>query len=235
MSNNGSIIGHVGHVNVGVVGPQTRYGHESLTVDEVMADKSTGCDLCPNFEIIIDEQTPRVSKDMDYPSVFIKENKLTLLQFKEFANTLDNAIGLAANQVRKIGGRRIMSRFFARRLGPSKKSAFEIVVSPSIVKTYGDVVLEREGCLTWPGKTMDAMRYLKIDVSYWTIDGEFVERLTLGRLDSQVWQHEMDHLNGVEQNVKELKSTFVSPKEKIGRNDKCPCGSGRKYKHCCID
>ena len=22
--------------------------------------------------------------------------------------------------------------------------------------------------------------------------------------------------------------------EKIGRNDPCPCGSGRKYKHCCL-
>jgi preprotein translocase subunit SecA len=22
---------------------------------------------------------------------------------------------------------------------------------------------------------------------------------------------------------------------KIGRNDPCPCGSGKKYKHCCID
>ncbi|WP_309569181.1 SEC-C metal-binding domain-containing protein [Xanthomonas phaseoli] len=20
---------------------------------------------------------------------------------------------------------------------------------------------------------------------------------------------------------------------KVGRNDQCPCGSGRKYKHCC--
>ena len=23
--------------------------------------------------------------------------------------------------------------------------------------------------------------------------------------------------------------------KKIGRNDKCPCGSGKKYKHCCLD
>ena len=23
------------------------------------------------------------------------------------------------------------------------------------------------------------------------------------------------------------------PSSKIGRNDPCPCGSGRKYKHCC--
>ena len=24
-------------------------------------------------------------------------------------------------------------------------------------------------------------------------------------------------------------------KQKIGRNDPCPCGSGKKYKHCCMD
>jgi len=22
--------------------------------------------------------------------------------------------------------------------------------------------------------------------------------------------------------------------KKVGRNDKCPCGSGKKYKHCCL-
>jgi preprotein translocase subunit SecA len=25
----------------------------------------------------------------------------------------------------------------------------------------------------------------------------------------------------------------VGGKKKIGRNDPCPCGSGKKYKHCC--
>ena len=31
-----------------------------------------------------------------------------------------------------------------------------------------------------------------------------------------------------------LKSeTFVRDERKIGRNEKCPCGSGKKYKHCC--
>ncbi len=28
--------------------------------------------------------------------------------------------------------------------------------------------------------------------------------------------------------------TFVRPGSKIGRNDPCPCGSGRKYKACCM-
>ncbi|MDE0190599.1 MAG: SEC-C metal-binding domain-containing protein, partial [Gammaproteobacteria bacterium] len=27
--------------------------------------------------------------------------------------------------------------------------------------------------------------------------------------------------------------TFVRSERKIGRNERCPCGSGKKYKHCC--
>lgn len=27
---------------------------------------------------------------------------------------------------------------------------------------------------------------------------------------------------------------FVRPGPKIGRNDPCPCGSGKKYKKCCL-
>jgi uncharacterized protein YecA (UPF0149 family) len=28
--------------------------------------------------------------------------------------------------------------------------------------------------------------------------------------------------------------TKTSPPQKIGRNDLCPCGSGKKYKKCCM-
>lgn len=31
----------------------------------------------------------------------------------------------------------------------------------------------------------------------------------------------------------EDKKTYVRPGKKIGRNDPCPCGSGKKYKNCC--
>ena len=31
----------------------------------------------------------------------------------------------------------------------------------------------------------------------------------------------------------ELSPTTVIKKEKVGRNDPCPCGSGKKYKNCC--
>lgn len=29
--------------------------------------------------------------------------------------------------------------------------------------------------------------------------------------------------------------TFVRTEQKVGRNEPCPCGSGKKYKHCCAN
>lgn len=31
----------------------------------------------------------------------------------------------------------------------------------------------------------------------------------------------------------EIPDTPFPPTKKVGRNDPCPCGSGKKYKHCC--
>src|SRR6185437_8828625 len=31
-----------------------------------------------------------------------------------------------------------------------------------------------------------------------------------------------------------LRELAMQPKKKLGRNDACPCGSGRKYKKCCL-
>ena len=36
------------------------------------------------------------------------------------------------------------------------------------------------------------------------------------------------------ENEREKKSKEISSdNKKVGRNEKCPCGSGKKYKHCC--
>ena len=34
---------------------------------------------------------------------------------------------------------------------------------------------------------------------------------------------------------KTVKRQPVVKKAKVGRNDPCPCGSGKKYKNCCLD
>ena len=43
-------------------------------------------------------------------------------------------------------------------------------------------------------------------------------------------------LNGIaalKDGVKKVKPTPVKKEEKVGPNDPCPCGSGKKYKKCC--
>ncbi|NPV05396.1 MAG: hypothetical protein HPY67_11775 [Syntrophaceae bacterium] len=37
--------------------------------------------------------------------------------------------------------------------------------------------------------------------------------------------------------LEKLFSTEKGPKKKVqaGRNDACPCGSGKKYKRCCLE
>ena len=42
------------------------------------------------------------------------------------------------------------------------------------------------------------------------------------------------NLNIVVSNEEQKKEKEVSTEnKKVGRNEKCPCGSGKKYKHCC--
>lgn len=31
----------------------------------------------------------------------------------------------------------------------------------------------------------------------------------------------------------EVQETYIREEAKVGRNDPCPCGSGKKYKKCC--
>lgn len=50
-------------------------------------------------------------------------------------------------------------------------------------------------------------------------------------------QHEIDHLSGMLIDKKDGVSEVASledPKWKVGRNDPCPCGSGVKFKKCCL-
>jgi hypothetical protein len=54
------------------------------------------------------------------------------------------------------------------------------------------------------------------------------------------WLYNLEQWDAIftEEKRKELykeqkRSTTVVKEKKIGRNEKCPCGSGKKYKHCC--
>jgi len=48
------------------------------------------------------------------------------------------------------------------------------------------------------------------------------------------YQHAQVNSDGEEEKPEaaEVDDTFVRQDKKVGRNDPCPCGSGKKYKHC---
>ena len=36
-----------------------------------------------------------------------------------------------------------------------------------------------------------------------------------------------------EKQVEDYQEEIIPTEKKVGRNEKCPCGSGKKFKHCC--
>ena len=92
------------------------------------------------------------------------------------------ALAIAANQ---IG---IQKRAFIIDEG----KCFRYYINPELIETIGDPVEHTEGCLSIPGEQYTPMRYPEIRVTD-EINGE----QTLTDLMAAVWQHEVDHLNGI--------------------------------------
>ncbi len=129
-----------------------------------------------------------------------------------------------------------------------------ILINP-VIKEQWDEVPYYEGCLSFPKKGVKTKRYRNVIIhteqeeSDWYFSG--VETPGEGKgswesptknkddelrlLESICVQHEIDHLYGKTILDREDKSEPIQVKKKIGRNDPCYCGSGKKYKKCCIN
>lgn len=185
------------------------------------------------FEVIPNEQTPRVP-DIENIELFFIQNIKILQAFKDYAWSRYDAAGLAANQC-SIDGERLMLRVFALRvLGASDGApVWKLIIDPVINEYVGIKEIRCEGCLTWKGKVVVAERSRAVRVSYYDEIGQSHNYELFSGFDAQVWQHEINHLNGIEERIEDRR--FSEPKRiDVGRNDKCPCGSGKKYKQCCL-
>ena len=60
-----------------------------------------------------------------------------------------------------------------------------------------------------------------------------INRDTVTTLCKGVLRANVERKQVAEESVTNQNSTVVNKDKKIGRNDMCPCGSGRKYKNCC--
>ncbi len=98
-----------------------------------------------------------------------------------------------------------------------------LLINASIIEKSEPIIHPGEGCLSIPDKMFTTLRYNKIKL---VNDGQIC---VAEGLEAQIIQHEIDHMNGI------LVPDRVYKPCEVGRNDPCPCGSGKKYKKCCIN
>ncbi len=94
-------------------------------------------------------------------------------------------VGLAANQVG------VQKRLFVYDKGDGPV----VVVNPVIVETDGEWTYE-EGCLSVPGLSWDITRANVVHLVGFDLDGNELS-IEADEFEGRIFQHEMDHLNGV--------------------------------------
>ena len=101
----------------------------------------------------------------------------------------EKGIGLAAPQ---IG---INERFFISKDFSNDSDKTIIFINPEIIEA-DDIVESKEGCLSIPGHYDYVKRNNRILVSYFDLSGKN-EKKEFSDMQSIVFQHELDHLDGI--------------------------------------
>lgn len=177
------------------------------------------------------EELPHIGIVTDINLLRTKSRPTTLEEIKELdlvariktnlAKAWTTGYGLAAIQI----GVPVQMAWY-RIAFKSGKVVERILFNPEILEQSEETLFPGEGCLSMPGLRFDTKRFRKIKVK--NGDGEIIEA---EGIEAIVLQHEWDHMHGI------LASDRMIPKIKApvpGRNDPCLCGSGKKYKKCCL-
>ena len=127
-----------------------------------------------------------VLKTASAPIVEITDSIRTLISDLEETTSIVGRAGVAANQ---IG---VNLRAFSYHV----EGVVGHLINPEILEKSGDLVELDEGCLSLPEIWSKTPRYSKISIRGQRISGEVVELQAEGLL-AQVFQHEVDHLDGL--------------------------------------
>ncbi len=101
-----------------------------------------------------------------------------------------DGVGLSANQ---IG---IEERAFAM-IRDIEYNDIIVCFNPRIIKKYNDEVWCEEGCLSFPDEIINIQRPDRIVVKYEDEDKKD-HKIKLDGFASRIFQHEFDHLNGID-------------------------------------
>jgi peptide deformylase len=183
------------------------------------------------------ENNPVINKKLK--EVSVAEGMEIATELFNILNERKDGIGLAANQVGIDAAVAVLN-----------VREPLILINP-VIEEQWDEIDYYEGCLSYPEKGIHTKRYKNIIVksaqseSGWYFSGAESSKDSKGTwetsakhdqeqrlLEAICVQHEIDHLNGKTIHDRKVDTT-VRVEKKVGRNEHCPCGSGKKYKKCC--
>ena len=153
-------------------------------------------------------------------------SRLNFTLVKQLKNTLKRYGGLGISAI-QLG---ISQRVF---IFKNNRNELITCYNPIIKEMYDEFIFPNEGCLSLPKVQVNTKRYKYCEVEYYD-EHKQLRRMLLQELEAVEFQHECDHLNGMLIIDRQVKQQPRVNKNKVGRNDPCPCGSGKKYKKCCL-
>ena len=186
------------------------------------------------------EENPLINKPLR--KVSVEEGMEIATELFEILNKRQDGVGLAANQVG-----------IDAQVAVVNVRETLILINPKYVEK-GNEIPYYEGCLSFHGKGVNTKRYDSVVIkteqedSSWYFSGapnptdgqtgwekqqQNKNDAELRLLETICVQHEIDHLNGMTIMDRQMVTTITKEKT-LGRNDPCFCGSGKKYKKCCL-
>lgn len=109
-----------------------------------------------------------------------------------------NGVGIAAPQ---IGINRNV--IWVQRYDKGIIRPYEVYFNPTIISYSGTNMQRQDGCLSvprtaqWPPSIAFSFRYPTVEVAYYLIDGTRVQETITDAFTAHIFQHEIDHLNGI--------------------------------------
>lgn len=147
----------------------------------------------------------------------------TANEYFQYATTLGNALGLAAPQI----------GLDLRMCAVKTSKCWVCAINPEILESKYNKFLTKEGCLTWPNFYVIAERHSTVLIKFYDLLSNEIKTQWFNGIDAIIWQHEIDHLLGIEEKLIKRNQKITKDSTKIGRNDSCACGSDLKFKKCC--
>jgi len=174
--------------------------------------------------------------------VSIEEGRVIATELFQILNKRQDGVGLAANQVG-----------IDAQVAVVNVREPVVLINPKIIDK-SDEISYYEGCLSFPKHGIRTKRYKNIIVQSADSESQYYFSGAESAKDAKgTWetakkhdteqrlleaicvQHEIDHLNGLTIHDREKKLEPTISKKLLGRNDPCSCGSGKKFKKCCIN